>query len=281
MQKRLLCSLILVVSLIFCSLTFAGEQTQKSADVPWETFSLNLGGFISTVDSGIGLGINSIGVDVDLEEALGLDTSITAFRVDTFWRFTDNKRHRFDFSWFDLNRDATKVLQRVIEIGDQVFPVGATIDSSLDMSIFKATYSYSFFQDDRFDLAASAGLFVIPIDYSIRSTTNVYNGFEQDSITAPLPVIGLRGDFAITPKLFFKTNLDFFYVEFDNYVGSIVDVRMALEYNFFKNIGFGLGFEHVQVDVEAEGDSDVPGVNFNGNILFDYSGVLLYTKIYF
>jgi hypothetical protein len=281
MRKGLWCSLLLLVSVVFCSVAFAGEKTQKNTDLPWETFSLNLGGFISTVDSSIGLGVNSIGVDIDLEDSLGLDTSITAFRVDTFWRFTDNKRHRFDFSWFDLNRDSTKVLAKDIPIGENEFPAGATISSSLDMSILKATYSYSFFQDDRFDLAASAGLFVIPIDYSIRSITNRYNGYEADSITAPLPVIGLRGDFAITPKLFFKTNIDFFYVEFDNYEGSIVDVRMAVEYNLFKNVGFGLGFEHVQVDVEAEGDSDVPGVNFNGNILFDYSGVLLYTKIYF
>lgn len=148
------------------------------------------------------------------------------------------------------------------------------------MKIFKATYSYSFFQDDRFDLAASAGLFVIPIDYSIKAT-NLLEGHEEDSVTAPLPVIGLRGDFAITPKLFLKSNIDFFYLEYDNYEGSIIDIRMAIEYNLFKNIGFGLGFEHLQVDVEAKGDSDFPGVNFNGNILFNYSGVLLYTKIYF
>ena len=278
MRKRWWCSLVWGVSLVFCSLAFAGEQPQKSTDLPWETFSLNLGAFISTVDSGLGLGVNSIGVDIDLEEALGLDSSITAFRVDTFWRFTDNKRHRFDFSWFDLNRDASRVIGKNIEIGDTDFPAQTTITSSLDLSIFKATYSYSFFQDDRFDLAASAGLFVIPIDYSIQAT-NLLDVYEADSVTAPLPVIGLRGDFAITPKLFFKTNIDFFYLEIDNYQGSIVDVRMAVEYNFFKNVGFGLGFEHVQVDVEAQGDSDLSDIN--GNIMFDYSGVLLYTKIYF
>jgi hypothetical protein len=280
MRKWLLTIMILFSSVFFCVFAFAGQDTQENAEVPWEKFNLNLGVFISTVDSSIGIGGNNIGIDIDLEDATGLDSSISAFRVDASWRFTDNRRHRFDLSWFDLNRDATRVLTKEIEIGGSVFPVGGTLTSTLDMSIFKGAYSYSFFQDDRFDLAASVGLFVVPIKYAF-SSSGVTQLAEGDSVTAPLPTIGLRGDFAITPKLFFKTNLDFFYLEFDNYEGSVVDVKIALEYNLFKNVGFGLGYEHFEVDVEAENSTSVPGVDFNGNILVNYSGVQFYTKIYF
>jgi hypothetical protein len=280
MKKWLLAIMILLSSIVFCVFSFAGQDTQGKTEVPWEKVNLNLGAFISTIDSSVGLGGNNIGIDIDLEDATGLDTSISAFRVDASWRFTDNLRHRFDLTWFDLNRDSTRVLQKDIEIGDKVFPANATINSTLDISMFKGAYSYSFFQDDRFDLAASVGLFVIPIKYAFNST-GITQVTEGDSITAPLPVVGLRGDFAITPKLFFKTNLDFFYLEFDNYKGSIIDVKIALEYNFFKNVGFGLGYEHFQTDVEAENSTSVPGVDFNGNIMFNYSGVQLYTKIYF
>lgn len=75
-------------------------------------------------------------------------------------------------------------------------------------------------------------------------------------------------------------NIDFFFLEYDNYEGSIIDIKLAVEYNLFKNVGFGLGYEHLEVDVEAH-DSSYPGMNFNGNLLFDYSGIQLYTKIYF
>ena len=145
--------------------------------------------------------------------------------------------------------------------------------------IFKGSYTYSFFQDDRFDFGVSFGLFVIPIDYDFKSTTGQQE--EVDSITAPLPVIGLKGDFAITPKLFLKSYIDLFYLEFDDYVGKIWNYHIALEYNVFKNVGFGVGFDHLEVDVEAHSDTDIPGVNFNGNINFLYTGVMIYTKIYF
>ncbi len=210
-MKKWLYVLILSGSVVFYSFSFAGQETQaelndveqktqEKSDVPWERFNLNLGVFISTLDSRLAIGGNNIGVGVDLEDVLGLDTSISAFRADVFWRFTDNQRHRLDLSWFDLSRDATKVLERDFEIGDSVFPVGATVKSKLDMRILKASYAYSFFQDDRFDLAASFGLFVVPLEYEFESQ-GFNQIYEQDSITAPLPVIGLRGDFAITPKL--------------------------------------------------------------------------------
>ena len=279
MKKQSIVSLALLTSLFFCNFSFAGGNTSNKSEVPWETFNLNLGVFFSAIDSSIGAGVNNVGIDVDLEEALGLDTSTTAFRIDAFWRFTDNKRHRFDFSWFDIKRDSSKTLSKDIEIGGEVFPIGTTLESTLDFKIFKGSYSYSFFQDDRFDFGVSLGLYVIPIEYDFKSTTGQRQ--EADSITAPLPVIGLRGDFAITPKLFLKSYIDMFYLELDDYEGHIWNFHVALEYNVFKNVGFGLGFDHLEVDVEAHKDTDIPGVNFNGNINFLYTGVLIYTKIYF
>ncbi len=279
MKKQIAILLVLLSSFIFSNFSFAGGNTSNKSEVPWETFNLNLGVFFSSIDSSIGAGVNNVGIEVDLEEALGLDTSTTAFRIDALWRFTDNKRHRFDFSWFDIKRDSTKLLAKDFEIGGEVFTAGTTLESTLDFKIFKASYVYSFFQDDRFDFGVSLGLFVVPIEYDFKSTTGQRQ--EADSITAPLPVIGLKGDFAITPKLFLKSYIDLFYLELDDYEGHVWNFHVALEYNVFKNVGFGLGFDHLEVDVEAHKDTDVPGVNFNGNINLSYTGVMIYTKIYF
>jgi hypothetical protein len=35
------------------------------------------------------------------------------------------------------------------------------------------------------------------------------------------------------------------------------------------------------VEVDGESDSEYPNIDFNGNINFQYRGLLLYTKIYF
>jgi len=279
MKKQAIILLTLLASLFFCNFSFAGGNTPNKSEIPWETFNLNIGVFFSAIDSSVSAGFGNVGLEADIEEVLGLDTSTTAFRIDALWRFTDNKRHRFDFSWFDIKRNSTKTLSTEFEIGGEVFPIGTTVESTLDFRIFKGSYSYSFFQDDRFDFGVSVGLFVVPIEYDFKSTTGQLQ--EADSITAPLPVIGLRGDFAITPKLFLKSYIDLFYLEFDDYEGRIWDFQIALEYNVFKNVGFGLGFEHFQIDVEAHDDTDIPGVNFNGKIDFLYTGVMIYTKIYF
>lgn len=62
----------------------------------------NLGVFVSATDTSFRIG-SGIGLNIDTEEALGLDATNTVFRADALWRFTDNKRHRLDFTWFSLN----------------------------------------------------------------------------------------------------------------------------------------------------------------------------------
>jgi hypothetical protein len=42
------------------------------------------------------------------------------------------------------------------------------------------------------------------------------------SFTAPLPVIGLRADIAITPQWFLRIGSELFYLEYDNFKGSLV-----------------------------------------------------------
>lgn len=77
-------------------------QDSFSGDSPWEKFGVNLGVFVSATDTSFRIG-SGIGLNIDTEEALGLDATNTVFRVDALWRFTDNKRHRLDFTWFSLN----------------------------------------------------------------------------------------------------------------------------------------------------------------------------------
>ncbi len=274
-------------TIIFIISIFSQHVYAKNKDIenlPWDRFSLNVGVFVASLDSDIQLGTKGVGVSVDLEETLGLDTTMFIFRVDGSWRFTRNLRHRLDFSWYDLSRDTTRTLPKKIEIGNTEFE--GEVKSSLDIQVFKGAYSYSFFQDDRFDLSASLGLYVMPIKFEIKSTgRTILPGpltfeRESESITAPLPVLGIYLDFAFTPKVFLSTTFELFYLKFDQYKGSLANASMALEYNAFKHIGFGIALESFIVSIEADGE-DYPGIDLKGNIDFNFKGVLLYTKIYF
>ncbi len=271
----------MVVILFFSQANAAQENA--AGDSPWETFGVNLGVFVSATDSSFRIG-SGIGLSIDAEEALGLDATSTVFRTDALWRFTDNKRHRLDFTWFSLSRDATRQIAQDITFEDKdgnpiTIDAGTTAESNFDLDIYELAYSYSFFQDDRIDLAAGIGFFIMPLDFGLRSS-GVVDEDGSASFTAPLPVFGLRMDVALTPKWFLRTGSQVFYLEYDNFTGSVLEFKVAVEYNPWEHVGLGLGFDTLRVQLEADGE-DYPSIDFKGNVDFAYTGLQLYLRYFF
>ena len=270
----------LIVAVCASSQTVYAEEKEMQSGKPWETFSFSAGGFLNAMDSSVRLGTKNLGIEVDVEDALGFDVSTAVFRLDAAWRFKKNLRHRLDFNWFAIRRDGSKTLLEDFEIGDTTFPVNTVIESNFDIDIFRVGYSYSFFQDDRMDLAVSGGFFIMPISFQVRAE-GIFEGEENADITAPLPTLGLRFDFAITPKWILRNHFDIFYLALGDYKGNIMSFGSAIEWIPFKHVGFGLGFDSFNLGVEAENDDNIAGVDFAGNIKFGYFGALLYVKAFF
>mgnify|MGYP001064172963 CR=1 FL=1 len=278
--KETLLAAVLISLLLSPGISLAGESTETQ---PWEKFGANLGVFVSALDSSFRIG-TGVGLDIDVEDLLDLEATNTVFRAGVLWRFSDNRRHRLDFSWFAFRRDGTRQLTEDITIerddGTTVtLNAGSTVEAFFDMDIYQLAYSYSFFQDDRVDLAAGIGLYVMPLDFGIKAA-GLVNEEGEASFTAPLPVLGLRMDFALTPKWFIRTGSQIFYLEYDNFQGSILEFRAAVEYNPWKHLGIGLGFDALGVKVEAE-DEDYPGIDFRGNVQFNYTGLQLYLRYFY
>ena len=269
------------VLLAFSQATAAEEIS--AGDSPWETFGVNLGVFVSATDTSFRIG-SGIGLSIDAEEALNLDATNSVFRADALWRFSDNKRHRLELTWFSLKRDATRQIGQDITFEDKdgnpiTIEAGTTVESNFDLDIYELAYSYSFFQDDRIDLAAGIGFYIMPLDFGLRSSGVI----EEDgsaSFTAPLPVFGLRMDVALTPKWFLRTGSQVFYLQYDNFTGSVFEFRAAVEYNPWEHVGLGLGFDTLKVALEADGE-DYPSIDFKGNVDFAYSGIQLYLRYFF
>jgi hypothetical protein len=138
---------VLAVLLAFSQANAAQENA--AGDSPWETFGANLGVFVSATDTSFRIG-SGIGLSIDAEQALNLDATTTVFRADALWRFTDNKRHRLDLTWFSLKRDATRVIGQDITFEDKdgnpiTIDAGTTVESNFDFDIYELAYSYSFF----------------------------------------------------------------------------------------------------------------------------------------
>lgn len=254
-------------------------ETTDSNEKPWERFSLSLGGFVATLESTVVLGVGKLGtgIEINAEDAMGLDSSLTVFRGDAFVRLGNSRRHRLDFGYYDLSRKGTRNLTKDIEFNGNTYPIGTTVNSTLDYKIIKGGYSYSLLQDKRVDIALGGGLFVIPVDFEIsaigRSTTS-------ESITAPLPFAHFRADIALTRKLFLRQTYEFFYIKVNSFEGGLFNGLLALEYNPWKYIGFGVGYNIFRVGLKAEG-GDYPNIDLTGKFNLNYSGLMLYARTWF
>ena len=273
---------IVVIAVLLLPAVSGGSEGQSNAQ-PWETVGLSAGYFISNVNTSLRLG-TGLGVDIDLEDLLGLDSTNSVFRVGGLWRFTDNQRHRLDLSWFSLSRNGSlKILGDITFENDEgeeiTIGAGTTVDSFFDLDIYQLSYSYSFFQDDRLDLAAGIGLYIMPIDLGL-STSGLFNEQASANFTAPLPVLGLRMDVALTPRWYIRTGAQVFYVEYKNFEGSILSFAAAVEYKPWEHVGIGVGFDTLSVYIEADGE-DWPEIDLTGKLQFNYTGLQLYLRLFF
>jgi len=243
---------------------------------PWEKWSLSLGGFAASLSNDVRIGTPGVGAEIDIEEALGLESSDTVFRVDAAYRFGSSRRHRMDLTWFDLSREATKNLERDINVDGTIYPIGATVDSIFDLAFYNVRYSYSFLQDDRVDFAGSFGLHVTDIGLAVSSAGI---GTAGDAATAPLPLIGARLDVALTEKWYVRSSVELMYLEYGDFSGQMSDILLATEYRAWKNFAFGAGLNAVRIGLDV--DAETSGVNFVGSVDSDFVGLLLYGKMMF
>ena len=235
-------------------------------------FSLSLGVFITDRDTDTRLdGSIGDGTPLNLERDLGLDSSDNVFRVDGYYKF--NERHRIDFSVFDLSRDASKPITSDIQWGDELFTIDTVVETDVSLEIYKAAYTYSFYRRDKGYLGATAGLYVADTRASLSEQT--LGTAEVGDITAPLPVIGLRGEYAFNDKWSFRASGEFFFVEYEGVEGSLVDLYAGLDYRVLDNLSIGAGFNTVTIDV------DTSESRFEGAIDWEYSGGLIFFKFDF
>lgn len=260
-----------IVVLITVGLAWTG--TAAAADsLDGDRFSLSLGVFITdrNTDAEFDGSIDD-GTNINFETDLGIDSSDTVFRVDGYYRFSE--RHRFDFSVFDLSRSASKQIVKDIQWGDTLFAIDTVVKTDNALSVYKAAYTYSFLNGEDGYLGATFGLYVA--DSKMRLEEENLGSAEIGQLTAPLPVIGLRGEYALSDRWSFRASGEFFFIEYENVDGSLVDFYAGIDYQVLDSLSVGLGINSVNINVDATDST------FNGALDWRYSGALVFLKFNF
>lgn len=254
-------------------LLFSGAPAGAAQSADFDRFSVSLGVFFADRDTRTSVDgdIPGSGTDVDLENDLGFNKSDSVFRFDGYFRF--NEKHRLDFSAFDLSRTGSKQITEEFVWKDTLYPVDVLVNASLDLSIYRLAYTWSFMRRDNGYLGASAGVYVADIGTSIAAES--IGRSSSGGVTAPLPVFGLRGQYDFSEKWSFRGSAEIFAIEYGDYSGTLYDVYAGLDYQLFEHAAIGVGINSVDIGV------DITKPNFNGDLNWRYSGGLLFFKFDF
>ncbi len=254
-------------------------HAQDTYDGPWEKFAISVGGFLSESDTTFQINSETAGVSavVDLENALGVERDFRTYRIDARWRLGERRRHEIELHYFDSSRSGEKKLDQDLQIGDIFFPKDTGVVTDWDLQFINVDYVYNFLIDDRVRLGASAGIHTTGISLQVAESGGAK--VKKEDVTAPLPMLGLRAEVILTPRWRLKTDINFFYLEYDQYTGQLSDTYLGIEYIPWKNFGFGLGVNNVNYEIEADQSSSIG--NINGSIEFQLTGLLFYGKYQF
>src|SRR6185295_15828086 len=134
-----------------------------------------------------------VGTTIDLEESLDMERSKTVPNFFGRWRISE--RWRVDAEFFQLNRNSERGIDREIQWGDQTFPASARVEAKYNFYDLRVSAGYSFFRTADKELGIGLGLHMASYDIGLTSNTT---GTEGQDVLAPLPVLCLYGQFALT-----------------------------------------------------------------------------------
>ena len=254
-------TLVLVVAA--SSLSVRGDEAHRQfqeSRILSDRFAVKTGWFVADITTDAQVGVAGVvGTFLRLEQDLNFSDNEDVFRLDGFYRFND--RHAIDFSYLDIERDASIVLAEPIEIEDVLY-TGA-LDSGFDSQLFKLLYKYTMSNNGKFEGGITAGLSTYVYDYRFFGEAEVDDGSggitiedveTEDDVLAPIPTVGMYLNFAITRKLIFGVAADFLDLEVGDYDGRLVDSRVTFDYFFHRNVGIGGGFSTTDVNFRTTAD---------------------------
>jgi hypothetical protein len=244
-----------------------------------EKWTFMLGAFLPAFETKMQVDNDALGSgdNVDLGDDLGVDQDETGGWFGVEWRFAP--RHRLGFTYSRFNLNGERVIDRDLQIGDEVFSAGATVSSRLRLEIIPITYSYSFIKRERDELAVTAGLHWSRLRFSAEGSASI--GPQQDvsrdsssDADVPLPLFGLRYDHHFSDRWSAGASAAVFALEFGedtwSFEGSLWSVRLHAEYRFARNFGIGVALDGFDVSVDLSSGS------WKGGFDYGYWGPQIY-----
>jgi hypothetical protein len=244
-----------------------------------------LGGFVvtSSIRAGLVGSANTNDQQIDFDQRFGIDAEETRWRGELLWRITPTQHLRF--SYFDDDVRGTRILNQALAWGDYTFKVGGQVTAETEFRVYELGYEWAFLRRPNYEIVAMAGIHLVDLTLKLSGnaalTVDTPTGpIEQaaafttrsNSVPAPLPVFGFRGDWAVSQNVYLDASGQMFSLSYQGINGNWSVLRAGGTWMFSKHFGIGLGYERFVVH------ADVGKEAFTGRLNFGYQGLLIYLR---
>jgi len=249
-----------------------------------DEFTVSAGAFVLATNLTASLDGNANGAgvsrDVNFDQAFGTNSDSTRIRADISWRFLP--RHRLRFQYFDDDVRKTRTLDKDFVWGDYTFKAAGQATAEHKFTVYELDYEYVFLREPNYEVAASAGVHYSEFTLAIsgNATVTLPDGTVEaasfqgtsSTIPAPLPVIGLRGAWAVAPNWYLDAAGQVFKFKVNPVDGHWYDLRAGVTWMYNNHVGIGAGWDSFTTHV------GVDKTHFQGHIDYRYSGLVVYLK---
>lgn len=243
----------------------APAQAGLPGDVP-DKVRIAIGGVSANAytDAALGSTTAGVGASVNFEDIFGLPDSKNIWHFELSWRLT--KRQFIDFRYLKLNRSGSRVLEEDVAWGDFIFHANGEVSAEFDSSFPYVAWRYSFLDLPQVRISGSAGIEYITLSASLLASGNVTDTSgnpvsgdvdEKVSVGAPVPLIGLQVDWALTKHLAMLLYVRQVYVRhIEGIDGGIGEVAVRLQWWYAKHAGISGGLEKESIDLKSYESGD-------------------------
>ena len=244
-------------------------------------YTIDLGTYLVSSQINGNLRGNAGDQNVDFSHDFGTDATQTRVRLGFLWRITPTQGVRFNYFNNDVSK--TRQLTQDIEWGDNTYQAGFLATAEYKFNIYEASYEWAFIKDRDYDLSLTAGVHVDDFSLKISGTATITPPgggppstasaeTQSNAVTAPLPVIGLRGDWAATDKLYFDLSGQVFKFSYQGIDGNWSDIWVGMTWMFNEHFGIGVAYDRFAVHV------DLTKGSFDGRLNLGYQGGLIFLR---
>ncbi|UWY27586.1 hypothetical protein [Flavobacterium sp. TR2] len=252
-------------------------QNNSVDDLPWHNrkFKVTAGGFFPVNNTQVKVEGNNgnIGTEIDLESDLGFTKSSASFLGTFDWRIS--KRSRLGFEYFVLDRTATKTLQKDITFGDHTYPIDGRVQGTFNVQIARIAYGYAILSKPKYQAGLLIGAHVLFADLGLKLEANTQSLEYRDTFdfTAPLPDVGIWGEFVLGKRWGLYANVNYLAVKINDTDGRIISYNLSVLYNVVQNFSLTAGYTGLNFRIDTVQD------RLNGFLKWGYNGPTI-TAVY-